>query len=254
MYLPSFLPNIGDIFGQSTSSSTLAPGLDFAFGLTDESYIEKVKERGWLIINDSLVSPAVINRTEEFNIDATLEPFKGFKITLNANRTVGNNNQIQFMYEGMPTIRGGNFTMTHIAIASSLKSAKASNGYYSKAFETFLQNREIIAQRLEAKYSQMTYPSAGFISEKGLVGKRYNAENGGVNLNSPDVMIPAFIAAYSGKDVRKVGLTAFPSIKSLLPNWKITYDGLSKINALKKHFKSIVLSHSYRCTYTVQAS
>lgn len=80
--------------------------------------------------------------------------------------------------------------MTHVAIASSLKSAKASNGYYSKAFENFLQNREIIAQRLEAKYSQMTYPSAGFISEKGLVGQRYNSENGGVNRNSPDVMIP----------------------------------------------------------------
>ena len=41
---------------------------------------------------------------------------------------------------------------------------------------------EIIAQRLEAKYSQMTYPSAGFISEKGLVGQRYNSENGGVKL------------------------------------------------------------------------
>lgn len=165
--------------------------------------------------------------------------------------TVSNNNQIQFMYDGMPTIRGGSFTMTHVAIASSLKSAKASNGYYSKAFENFLQNREIIAQRLEAKYSQMTYPSARFISEKGLVGQRYNSENGGVNRNSPDVMIPAFIAAYSGKDAGKIGLTAFPSIRSLLPNWKITYDGLSKIKALKKYFKSIVLSHAYRCTYTV---
>ena len=251
MYIPSFLPNVGDMFGQSTATSTLAPGLDFAFGLTDESYIEKIKDRGWLIVNDSLVSPAIMNRTEEFSIDATLEPFKGFKITLNANRTVSNNNQIQFMYDGMPTIRGGSFTMTHVAIASSLKSAKASNGYYSKAFENFLQNREIIAQRLEAKYSQMTYPSAGFISEKGLVGQRYNSENGGVNRNSPDVMIPAFIAAYSGKDAGKIGLTAFPSIRSLLPNWKITYDGLSKIKALKKYFKSIVLSHAYRCTYTV---
>ena len=59
--------------------------------------------------------------------------------------------------------------MTHVAIASSLKSAKASNGYYSKAFENFLQNREIIAQRIEAKNSQMTYHSAGNISKKGLI-------------------------------------------------------------------------------------
>ena len=75
MYIPSFLPNVGDMFGQSTATSTLAPGLDFAFGLTDENYIEKIKDRGWLIVNDSLVSPAIMNRTDEFSIDATLEPF-----------------------------------------------------------------------------------------------------------------------------------------------------------------------------------
>jgi cell surface protein SprA len=34
------------------------------------------------------------------------------------------------------------------------------------------------------------------------------------------------------------------------PNWTITYDGLSKIPAIKKYFKQFNLKHSYRSTYT----
>lgn len=68
----------------------------------------------------------------------------------------------------------------------------------------------------------------------------YNPGTGnvnGVNRNSADVLIPAFLAAYTGKDPKKVGLTAFPSLKSMLPNWRVTYDGLIKIPAVKKYFK-----------------
>ena len=35
--IPLFSPNAGDIFGQSTAYDVLAPGLDFAFGFTDEN-------------------------------------------------------------------------------------------------------------------------------------------------------------------------------------------------------------------------
>ena len=69
--------------------------------------------------------------------------------------------------------------------------------------------------------------------------------------NSADVLIPAFLAAYTGKDPSKVGLSAFPSIKSLLPNWRITYNGLTKIPVLQKYFKDITLSHQYRASYNV---
>lgn len=255
MYVPSFKPNVGDIFGQSNSYDVLAPGLDFAFGFTDEDYIRKIMDKDWLIVSDSLVSPVVINRTEEVQMDASLEPIKGLKITLNANRTHNHNNQVQFMYDGMPQIQGGNFTMTHIAIKTSLRGSKASNGYSSKAFENFLAYRQIIANRIENLYAgrNLHYPKSGYIAQNNplLAGRPYNSQNGGVSLSSSDVMIPAFIAAYSGKNPNKVGLTAFPSLKSLLPNWRITYDGLGKIQKLKKYFKSIVLSHAYRCTYSV---
>ena len=102
----------------------------------------------------------------------------------------------------------------------------------------------------------MKYPDVGFIHDQGLGGMPYNpgTDNvNGVNRNSADVLIPAFLAAYTGKDPKKVGLTAFPSLKSMLPNWRITYDGLIKIPAVKKYFKSVTLSHQYRCSYAVGA-
>ena len=65
MSLPGFIPNIGDVFGQR-SGSGLQPGLDFAFGFTDESYIKKAMDKGWLIANDSVTTPATTNENESF--------------------------------------------------------------------------------------------------------------------------------------------------------------------------------------------
>lgn len=64
-------------------------------------------------------------------------------------------------------------------------------------------------------------------------------------------MIPAFLAAYTGKDPSKVELSAFPSIRSLLPNWRITYNGLTKIPFLQRYFKDVTLSHQYKASYSV---
>ena len=111
------------------------------------------------------------------------------------------------MYEGMPEIMGGNFTMTTIALGSAFGgSGNAMNNYSSKAFDKLLANREIIAQRIESKYSGLKYPDVGFIHDKGLGGMPYNPGTGnvnGVNRNSADVLIPAFLAAYTGKDRRR---------------------------------------------------
>ena len=64
------------------------------------------------------------------------------------------------------------------------------------------------------------------------MGQPYNRINGGVNASSADVMIPAFISAYTGKDADEIDLTAFPSWGKLIPNWKVTYDGLSKLKKM----------------------
>ena len=258
MMLPDFRPENRDIFGQRHSSFGLSPGIGFAFGDVRRSYIDEAYEKGWLITDTERdVNAAIMTSTKNLNIRANLEPITGLKIDLTALRNDTRNTEIQFMYEGMPEIMGGNFTMTTIALGSAFGgSGNAMNNYSSKAFDRLLANREIIAQRIESKYSGLKYPDVGFIHDQGLGGMPYNpgTDNvNGVNRNSADVLIPAFLAAYTGKDPKKVGLTAFPSLKSMLPNWRITYDGLIKIPAVKKYFKSVTLSHQYRCSYAVGA-
>ncbi|WP_456087180.1 T9SS outer membrane translocon Sov/SprA [Parabacteroides sp.] len=258
MMLPGFRPEIGDIFGQGRSSFGLSPGIGFAFGDVRRSYIDEAYEKGWLITDTERdVNAAVMTSTKNLNIRASLEPIAGLKIDLTALRNDTRNTEIQFMYEGMPEIMGGNFTMTTIALGSAFGgSGNAMNNYSSKSFEKLLANREIIAQRIEGKYSGLKYPDVGFIHDKGLGGMPYNpgTDNvNGVNRNSADVLIPAFLAAYTGKNPKKVGLSAFPSLRSMLPNWRVTYDGLIKIPTVKKYFKNVTLSHQYRCSYSVGA-
>lgn len=249
--IPLFSNDIGNIFGQSTHYGPMSPGLDFAFGFTDESYIYKAKERGWLITDDGQTSPALWSNNNELNLELNLEPIKGLKIQLTANRTESRTNQIQFMYDDMPVTRSGSYTKTHWALASALKSSKADDGYYSEAFQKFLNNIPIVAARIEGQYAGLTYPSSGFLKDSPHAGSPFDPSVGTVSSTSSDVLIPAFIAAYSGKDPQTVYTDPFPSFAHVLPNWRITYDGLVNFFDLKRHFKSISFSHAYQCTYSV---
>ena len=251
MSVPLFAPNIGNIFGQSNSYGPMSPGLDFAFGFVDESYIDRAKERGWLMCEDGQTSPAVYSRTNEINLELVLEPIKGLKIQLTTNRTDNRTSQIQFMYEDMPTTLAGSFTKTHVAIATALKTSSADNNYQSATFQKFLDYIPVIAQRVEGQYRGMRYPSGGFMNGNPLAGEVFDPTNGGVSQTSSDVLIPAFIAAYSGGDAKKQYLDPFPSLKYALPNWRVTYDGLINIGGLRNIFKSLTLTHAYQCTYTV---
>jgi cell surface protein SprA len=249
--VPLYRPDVGAAFGQSGNYGPMAPGLDFAFGLADESYITKAKERGWLLCDDGQTSPATWTRSNELNIELTLEPIKGLKIVLTSNRTDSRTNQVQFMYDNMPVTRTGSYTRTHIALATAMKLSKAEDGYYSETFQKFLNYIPQIAQRVQGQYANKLYPSTGFMEGSAQAGQPFNAEVGTMSETSPDVLIPAFLAAYSGVDPDKQNLNPFPSFAAVLPNWRVTYDGLVNIGNLKDLFKSVTLSHTYQCTYSV---
>ncbi len=249
--LPLFSPNIGDMFGQSASSGPMAPGLGFAFGFTGEGYVNKAKERGWLICDEGFSSPSIYSLTNEFNLELDVEPIRGLKIHFTNNRTDNRNNQTQFMYDDMPVTRTGSYTKTHVALASALRGSSASDGYHSDAFDRFLDNIPIIAERLQARYEGTHYPTGGFMAGNPNEGKEFNPAVGAVNTASSDVLIPAFLAAYSGKSASSIYLTPFPSIADILPNWRVTYDGLINIPFMSRHFKSVMLKHAYQCTYSV---
>ena len=249
--MPGFKTEIGDAFGQKKVNGMLSPGLDFAFGAIGDGYIEKAAANGWLMNDSNLTTPATTNGMEDIQIKIALEPVRDLKIDLNASRTMNKSRQIQFMYDGMPVTQSGSFNMTIISAASAFSSSgNINNNYYSKPFNTFVENLSIIQGRLENKYASTTYPRA---AGETFAGKPYDASNGGVDLYSADVMIPAFLAAYCGKDAKKSALDIFPGLMSILPNWSLKYSGLSKLSWFSNHFKSFNINHAYKSVYAVGA-
>lgn len=251
MSLPLFMPSIGNIFGQSNSYGPMSPGLDFAFGFNGDDYVQRALDRGWLITDDGQTSPAVIGRTEELNVELQLEIAKGLKLQLTANRTDNRTRQMQFMYEGMPTTYSGSYTKTHCAIATALGSSSAGNGYANGAFTKFLENIPIVRQRVEQNYAGVRYPDEGFIHGMPEAGQVFDPTNGTISETSSDVLIPAFVSAYTGTNPRKTWLDPFPGFGAVLPNWRLTYDGFLNLGNMRRIFKTFTLTHAYQCTYSV---
>ena len=158
MMLPGFLPEIGDMLGQHKGPHGFTPGLGFAFGMTGNSYIDKAIKNGWLS-NDSLVSPATTNSLEDVQVRVALEPIRDLKIDLTASRTRNQSNEIQFMFAGKPSYQSGNFNMSIISIGSAFERHHANNGYASKSFTQFLNNLEIVQERVQNLYAGATVPS-----------------------------------------------------------------------------------------------
>lgn len=245
MSLPGFMPN-SKMLGQNNSSGLLAPGLDFAFGFTGDDYLYKAMDHGWLLTGDSIAHTAASTVTEDLQIKMTIEPFRDIKIDANASWSKSGNNRIQYMYAGMPSTRGGSFNMTTITIWSAFERHSASNNYRSRSFERFISSLPAVRDRIEAQYEGARYPVRST-----LAGQTYNSANGGVDMYSSDVLIPAFLAAYTGRDAKKATLDLFPDILSILPNWSFTYSGLSKLPFFKKYFKSFNLTHAYKSVYSI---
>ena len=238
MMLPGFMPGIGDMFGQRTGD-ILSPGLDFAFGLNGDDYVDKALDRGWLLCNDSVATPSSSQTTEDFQLRATVEPIRDLKIDLSATRTQNRAKSVQFMYAGMPTTQSGTFTMTTISMGSALEGmGDANNGYHSPTFDKFCAAIPEFRDRVQAQYD----------GASPTLNSQLSTLNS-VDPYSADVLVPAFLSTYTtgaGKS-----LDIFPALSRLLPNWTVRYSGLSKIPFFANTFKSVNLNHSYKSVYSV---
>ncbi len=231
MLLPGFLPNVGDMFGQRTGG-VMAPGLDFALGLIDTDYLNKAADNGWLLRNDSVATPATINSNSDLQVRAVLEPIRDLKIDLNASRTDNRAKSIQYMYTGMPTSHSGTFNMTTISLKGSLAGmGDANDGYKSSVFDSFRSLLTEFRDRVQAQYD----------GAPGTFGE--------VSPYSADVMVPAFLSAYTAGAGKS--LSIFPSLTRMLPNWTVRYSGLSKLPWVSTYLKSLNLNHAYKSIYSV---
>ncbi len=211
-----------------------APGLAFILGDQNPDFRFTAAENGWITLSPFLTAPFDQQATENFSVRASIDPFDDLKIQVDANRTQSANFQEIFRfndeinaYNSLTPSRTGSYQISFLAIQTAFERQE---GNVSDAFEDFKENIGIVYDRLGPE-----------LSSQGIFGQ--------YDTISQDVLIPAFIAAYSGQNATNSDLTPFPKIP--IPNWRMDYAGLSKIPVLAEVFSSINLTHSYRSSFSI---
>lgn len=206
-----------------------APGWGFILGSQDPNIRFRAAENGWLTKAANLTSPFAQNDTRELAIRTALELTTDFKIQLDVKKSTTSSFQEIFRFDPsmddyveLSPNRTGSYRISTIAIGTTFENNESLT---STVFKQFENNISTIKQRFNA-----------------VTGNGYETQ-------SQDVLIPAFIAAYTGRDANNIGLSPFPSTP--LPNWRVDYTGLSKAGFLKDAFQSISITHAYSSTYSV---
>lgn len=241
MVLPGFNPK-PQYFGQDFDAG--APGPDFLFALQDADYRFKAAERGWLSRDPRISNFYMTDYRENISGKATLEPLQDLRIELNVTKSHTLNQQSLFTYDSLsgryrdvgPLLEAGTYSITYNVFATSF--SKEYEDGTSEVFRQFEANRKIIAERL-----------ANDPNRPGTGGLDSNEFPIGYSRNSQEVLIPAFLAAYSGKDPSRIGLSPFPAIP--IPNWSVRYTGLSKLESVKRFASNVSINHQYASTYNV---
>lgn len=240
------------MFGDIASSS--APGFPFLVGWQDRDFAMKAAEKGWITKDTTLNAPYVMSHNETWTFQANIEPIPFLRIDLNANRSYSENATEYYLYDNVDdrfnavnrTLRG-NFTMSVNTWSTAFSKMGGADVEVPKAFQQMMDNRIIVAERLAAR--RVANPAENYAPDM------HDIETGfptGYGPTSQEVLIPSFIAAYTGQSASKVSLDPFPSLKYMRPNWRISYDGVvSKIAGLNKVARTINLNHSYRSSYNV---
>jgi cell surface protein SprA len=255
-FLPGYL-NQSKVLGQDWSS--LSPGLPFVFG--SQSDIRQLGgQKGWITNSTDLNTMYKTNTSTNLTLRSTVEPIKQFRIELTANKTTSDNHTEYYRWDDdiesfnsfSPT-ETGSFSISFISLGTAFKSDNDNDE--STVFNNFRNYRNDIAKQLAVNnpnFNGGIDPVTGYPTEYVTYpGDTLATLIGGYGATSQEVMIPAFLAAYSGRDPSNSKLTAFPAIP--LPNWRITYDGFIKIPYIKKNFKQFSVSHAYRSTYSISS-
>ena len=234
--LPGYTPGIG-FFGTSK------PTLGFVFGSQDDVRYEAAKN-GWLTTYPEFNQNFTQVQNKIFKASANVDLFPDLKIDLTLDRSYSENFSEQYdvtsgNYNSRSPYSSGIFSISTVLINTSFLTSDAVS---SAAFDDFRENRLIVANRLATQRGiDITNPAN--ISEDGFPK--------GFGKNNQAVLLPAFLAAYSGENAASTSLGIFKSIP--LPNWSLKYNGFMKFEFFKNNFKRVSLQHNYRASYTINA-
>jgi cell surface protein SprA len=226
-----------------------APGWKYIMGYQpDTSDINRLGQRG-LLSRDSLFNQLIQQRfNQRINLTAQLSPIRDLLVDVTLDKTF--DKQYSELYKDTSGFAGlrrfnpyalGSFSVSYISYQTLF--SKFDPNEVSETFRKFESNRAILSQRL-GKLN--TYDPNAPVGADGYVR--------GYGRYAQDVLIPAFLAAYTNKDPQSIKLIKNnnPQIKSNpfsgimpKPNWNITYTGLSRIKALEKIFTNVTIRHGY---------
>ena len=258
-FLPGYTPDT-KFLGMSTVNDKLAPGWPFILGYSNRNFFERAVTNGWVSKDTLLNTPAIYDSKRDLSLRSLIEPFPGLRIDINADRRFLESENSYYIadYNGnfpdstRNRIINGNFSISIISWGTSFEKISKTNDYVSPTFEAFKKNILIISERRAAErqkidpgYDPNSDPITGLPVE--------GPYKSGYGETSREVMIPAFLAAYTKTNPNNVGLGTFPSALKMMPNWRINFDGLSKFEFIQRTFRSINLMHQYRSTYQIGA-
>jgi cell surface protein SprA len=232
------------------------PGFGYVFGhQPDTNWINRFGQQG-LLSRDSLVSAMIQQRfNQRLNITAQISPIKDFTIDLSLDKTF--DKQYSELYKDTTGFSGlarlnpyalGSFSISYISFQTLF--APFDPNIVSGTFKQFEANRKILSTRLAALNPY----------QSGVVGPDGYAK--GYGRFAQEVVIPSFLAAYTQKDPATIKLfsNSNPSMRANpfrslmpLPNWTITYNGLSRLPGLDKIFTNFSLRHGYKSTLSMNS-
>jgi cell surface protein SprA len=237
-FIPGYLPQ-SNFLGEDLNYNS--PGIGFLLG-SQADLRQTALSHGW-ISTDTLQNQLYVTTTnEDLHLKSTIEPIKGLRIELTAFKTQDHTYQTNFKsIDGLNDIQSynpvttGDYSVSFLTINTAFSKISGADNT-SPTFQKFLADRAIISQR------------QGKLNPNSIVGLT-NGYADGYSANSQNVLIPAFLAAYTGKNASSSGLSQFPNIP--IPNWQVTYNGLSKIPFFSEVFDSFDVTHGYRSSYNV---
>ncbi|MEM6964418.1 MAG: cell surface protein SprA [Bacteroidota bacterium] len=255
--IPGYNPAV-DYLGQAGNFSR--PGWDFVAGFQpgDDWFDRAVADPNdrWITKSFYLNQDAVRNYTKNYDARLTIEPFTDFRIDVDATYSFTENQSLlfknqnemyamattqeerdQFVDFGITNRRDvGSYTISYFAMQTLFKDG---TGNLIALFNQFEENREVISQRLGTGVHEVDNQFGNYTEGYG----RYQT----------DVLIPAFISAYTDRDPDAFMSSRDANIFNTLPrpNWRLTYNGLSKLKWFKEIFKDVKITHGYKSSLTV---
>ncbi|MVT11325.1 cell surface protein SprA [Chitinophaga sp. ysch24] len=231
---------------------SMQPGLAFVFGYQPDSKWLDEKARKGLISRDTLFNSQFRQQfSQSLNVQAQLEPVNSLRIDLSLTKTFSKTHTELFKdrygagnYEHLDPYETGGFQVTSIMLKTFF-----GKGGLAKAFTNFRNYRTILSRRYWNQNPYTKDPDLP-VYDTGDASYMY-----GYGKYEQNVLISSFLAAYTGKDPEKIGLIATSGLDKVrsnpfrniipLPNWRVTYDGLSRLEPFSSLVQSLILTHAY---------